>query len=79
MKQSKLTELWVIYDTQENCFIKLGTKAAWVTIVAAKNSWNCHNYDWKENITFNEQSRYVVMNVFDEYAWKIQRAWVGDD
>lgn len=24
MRQSKLEELWVIYDTQENCFVKFG-------------------------------------------------------
>lgn len=80
MKQSKLEALWVIYDTQENCFIKFGTKAAWVTSGAAKNAWNCHNYNWPDKtVTFNEQSRYVVMNVFDEHAWKIQRVWVGED
>ena len=32
-----------------------------------------------ESMSVNEQSRYVVMNVFDEYAWKIQCAWVGEE
>lgn len=70
MRQSELTELWVIYDTQEECFIKFCTKAAWATSGAAKNAWGFHNYKWKENVKFNEQSRYVVMNIFHLAWWK---------
>lgn len=71
MRQDKLTELWVIYDTQENCFIKFGAKAAWVSSGAAKNAWNCHNHSWCENVTFNGQTRYIVVNVFDNSGWKL--------
>lgn len=77
MRQSKLEELWVVYDTQENCFVKFGTKAAWVTSGAAKNAWNCHNYNYIRHVTFNEQSRYVVMNVFDLAWWK--QTFMGED
>lgn len=75
MRQSKLEGLWVIYDTQEECFIKFGTKAAWVSSVAAKNAWNCHNHDWDRIAAFNEQTRYVVLNVFAPYSWV---NWIKD-
>ena len=70
-KQEKLTELWVIYDKQEKCFIKFGNKAAWVSSAAAKNAWNYHNHSWREKVTFNEQTRYIIVNVFDNSGWKL--------
>ena len=71
MRQDNLTELWVIYDKQENCFIKFGAKAAWVTSGAAKNAWHCHNHAWGKNAVFSEQTRYVVINIFDDSGWKL--------
>jgi hypothetical protein len=53
--------LYAIYDTQTAKFLKFGSKIAWTSQGAAKNAY--HNYSWKDQLKFDEQSRYIVVSI----------------
>ncbi|AFC21187.1 hypothetical protein [Enterobacter phage EC152] len=73
MKSKKhLDSVFVIYDTQEGkLWNSNGTKIGWVTTGAAKNAWNLcsktvydpNNGDRPVKVKFDEQTRYVIVQI----------------
>jgi len=63
------TNLYAIYNTQTNQFLKFGSKIAWTNAGAAKNAYNLHEGNsWsKLGHKFDEQSRYIVVTLDAEY------------
>ena len=58
-------KIYVIYDTQEDCFVTFNHKAAWTKVGNAKNSFNVHMFDWskRSHKRFDEQTRYIILPV----------------
>lgn len=63
--------VFVIYDTVDKCLWKSGAKVGWIKSSAAKNAWNLcskttydpNNGDRPIKIKFDEQKRYVVVQI----------------
>lgn len=62
--------IFVIKDTQTGLFWKAGSKVAWATPGAAKNSWNLHegksgsyDEDYKDRLYFDDQTRYALFEL----------------
>ena len=55
-------KIYVIYDTQEDCFVSYNNKAAWTKESNAKLAFTNHQGGWKGK-SYSEQKRYIVLPV----------------
>ncbi len=51
-------KIYVIYDTEEDCFVSYNNKAAWTKVGNAKLAFTKHYYK-----SYSEQKRYIILPI----------------
>ena len=63
-----MTKIYGILDTELNEFLSYNSKCGWTKVGNAKNAWtNANNGYGREHVSFNEQTRYVVVDLTEAY------------
>lgn len=65
MPPEKLETMYMMWDTENNCYVKFKNKVAWTTQAGAANAYNIHSkYPLGR---YTEQSRYRVIKLDCRY------------
>ncbi|AKJ73528.1 hypothetical protein SP40_87 [Salmonella phage 40] len=62
--------VFVIYDTVDKFLWNSGAKVGWIKSGAAKNAWNLVNSSWNGKKYFDNQTRYVIVELSGEHVGK---------
>lgn len=62
---STTKEMYAIFDTETLSFVKFGSKIAWVSVGAAKNSYACHSYIFSTSVhkSFDDQTQFKIIRI----------------
>ena len=64
--------VFVIYDTvDKRLWCSNGKKIGWVSKGAAKNAWNLVHASWNKKEYFDDQNRYLLVEVSGEHVGKL--------
>lgn len=63
--------VFVIYDTVDRCLWNHKAKIGWISSGAAKNAWNLVHATWSGKQYFDDQQRYVVIELSGGHISKL--------